>query len=214
MSSKHIYCVYKHTSPSGKSYIGLTCDYDDRCYRHQLKSSRCRFFAFAIKKYGWDNFTHEILYDNLTEDQANYREQQTINEYGSMAPYGYNLISGGGSRSPSLETRRKISATTKGRPGRPHSPEVLLQMSIRQTGKKASAETKAKLSALRKGRPGPLSQKLAVSRRFVVTSPDGQSQEILNLNQFCKDNNLNVGNMHNVATGKAKQCKGWLCRFL
>lgn len=151
MSSKPIYCVYKHTSPSGKSYIGQTYDYEDRSYRHQLKSSGCRAFYLAIQKYGWDSFTHEILYDNLTLDQANWREQQSINEYGCMVPCGYNLLEGGTSRSPSEETRRKISATTTGRKRKPDTPEMLALKSQRNLGKTVSVETREKMSRDRTG---------------------------------------------------------------
>lgn len=121
------YLVYKHTSPSGKSYIGQTCDYDYRCWRHQQSSSKCKAFAAAIKKYGWDNFTHEILYDGLTQEQANFREQQAINEYGTVAPCGYNLTTGGDSWERLPSTRAKLSEAGKGR--------------------KRSEETKAKIRA-------------------------------------------------------------------
>lgn len=60
------YVVYKHTSPSNKSYIGITSNYKLRCNQHKSKNSRCRLFSRAIQKHGWDNFTHEILEDNLT----------------------------------------------------------------------------------------------------------------------------------------------------
>lgn len=211
MSSNSIYLVYKHTSPSGKSYIGLTNNYEDRCYRHQLKSSKCRAFYLAIQKYGWNNFTHEILYNELTLDEANFREQQAINEYGTIAPYGYNLLDGGQSRSPSAETRQKISAALTGRKRKPDTPDMILHKSQRMLGRKASPETKAKLSAMRLGRRQSESQKLAVSRKFIVTSPNGVIHHVINLNQFCKDHSLNVGNMHSVATGKAKHHKGWSC---
>lgn len=213
MSSKTIYMVYRHTSPSGKSYIGQTYDYEDRCYRHQLKSSGCRAFYLAIQKYGWDNFTHEILYDNLTQDQANYREQQAINEYGSMVPYGYNLLAGGNSHSPSIETRQRISATTTGRKRGPDTPEMIAAKSARMIGRKPSAETRAKMSATRSGRAAPESQKLKVSKRYVVTPPGGEPYEIINLNQFCKDQNLDGSAMNLCARGRRGHHKGWMCRY-
>lgn len=33
--SNNIYLIYKHTSPSGKSYIGLTNNYQRRCREHK-----------------------------------------------------------------------------------------------------------------------------------------------------------------------------------
>ena len=45
-----------------------------------------------------------------------------------------------------------------------------------------------------------------------IVYPNGESKVINNLNQFCKDNGLNSGNMSLVAAGKIKQHKGYSCR--
>ena len=62
------YTVYKHTSPSGKVYIGITKRKPE--YRWNkgkgYRKDQLLFYR-AIKKYGWDNFTHEILYTGLSE---------------------------------------------------------------------------------------------------------------------------------------------------
>ncbi len=55
-----IYLVYMHISPNGKSYIGQTCDYQRRCSEHKRPSKSLAFYN-AVKKYGWNNFKHEIL---------------------------------------------------------------------------------------------------------------------------------------------------------
>lgn len=52
----------------------------------------------AIRKYGWDNFTKQILVDNLTRKQGNIKEQYYIKKYKSNnSKFGYNLTTGGGS---------------------------------------------------------------------------------------------------------------------
>lgn len=48
------WCVYCHTFPNGKRYIGITCDAESRWrdgngYKKQKKIWR------AINKYGWEN---------------------------------------------------------------------------------------------------------------------------------------------------------------
>lgn len=92
------YTVYKHTNLiNGKSYIGQTRREDLTrrwCGGHGYKASP--YFYSAIKKYGWKNFSHEILFTNLTHEQANEKEREMIAYYKSNDPkYGYNIQEGG-----------------------------------------------------------------------------------------------------------------------
>lgn len=68
-------------------------------------------FTNAINKYGWDNFKHEILFDNLTKDEAENKEIELIAYYDSTnREKGYNISKGGlGSNIFSKETLVKIS---------------------------------------------------------------------------------------------------------
>lgn len=89
--------VYKHTNlVNGKVYIGITSrnpadrwGTNGRGYKGQSK------FFNAILKYGWDNFSHEVLVDNLTEEQAYAMERELISAYDSITN-GYNSAEGGG----------------------------------------------------------------------------------------------------------------------
>ena len=131
------YVIYKHTSPSGKSYIGLTKDYLSRNRCHKSGFTGCTAFNSAINKYGWDSFSHEIILDKLNYIAANFFEKLFINVENTIAPNGYNL-KGGGSHTPcSEETKRKISEAQKGKQ-RPNKPWNL--------GKTASDEAKEKMS--------------------------------------------------------------------
>jgi group I intron endonuclease len=143
------YLIYKHTSPSGKSYIGQTNNYDRRCYQHKNKSSGCLAFAKAIKKYTWDAFSHEILHDNLTIEQANELEEQLIKEHKTLSPNGYNLRTGGLNSELSDESKAKLSLARK---GKNFSPETRAKISLSQKGKIISKETKAKISLASKGK--------------------------------------------------------------
>ena len=42
------------------------------------------------------------------------------------------------------------------------------------------------------------------SRWFVVTYPDGHKEEVFNLSKFCRDNDLHLGAMHEMATGRKR----------
>lgn len=93
--------IYKHTNKTnGKCYIGQTCRKNLNERWNNGKGYNGTIFAKAIEKYGWDNFDHEIIEDNiLTQEEANEREQYWIEYYGSYGENGYNMTRGGDDRS-------------------------------------------------------------------------------------------------------------------
>lgn len=88
--------IYRHVSPSGKSYIGQT-KYDHWHKRlgnlqpHQ--AYRGQKFNNAIKKYGWENFEHHILETDLTTAQQLDERSYWISYYDSVNN-GYNHLPG------------------------------------------------------------------------------------------------------------------------
>lgn len=54
----------------------------------------------------------------------------------------------------------------------------------------------------------------AISKKYIVTEPNGDEYEILNLAKFCRDNGLGLVNMRYVVSGRQKQHKGWRCRHV
>lgn len=103
--NERLYKVYKHTLPmsvSGKEndmvYIGLTSIIPENRWRNGLGYWQNKYFYNAIKKYGWDNFKHEILFSGLTKEEAENMEIDLIRQYNSANRlYGYNLDLGGNS---------------------------------------------------------------------------------------------------------------------
>lgn len=136
------YCVYKHTnSINGKTYIGITSQNPTRrwdCGRGYIKN---KHFWDAIQKYGWDSFTHEILYSGLSKDDAFYLEKELISLYDSQNyRRGYNIAPGGesgpgfsGENHPmwgkhhSGDVRAKISASKRGVPYSPERYETFME---------------------------------------------------------------------------------------
>lgn len=114
-----MFCVYKHTSPCGKVYIGITSKKPSQRWSNGHGYSRNPYFSRAIRKYGWENFKHEILFEGLSEYQANVVEQMQINFYDSTnRRKGYNISIGGGAmtgRKHSEEAKAKMSEKAKGR---------------------------------------------------------------------------------------------------
>lgn len=91
------YKVYKHTNLlNNKVYIGITQQNVEKRWQKGYGYKEQIYFYNAIKKYGWDNFEHKILFENLTEKDAMEKEKELIKKYKSNnREYGYNLSKGG-----------------------------------------------------------------------------------------------------------------------
>lgn len=96
------YCIYRHVcNINKKSYIGQTCQKPSKRWEADGKGYKDQpVFWSAIQKYGWDNFTHEILEENIkTLEEANEREKYWIAYYHTYVnePHssGYNVTRGG-----------------------------------------------------------------------------------------------------------------------
>lgn len=88
--------VYKLTSPSGKSYVGISkYTIAKRLRWHKSDSSCCHAIKAALKKYGLDSFRKEVLHSNIPLAELPGLEQKAIEEHNAMAPVGYNLTRGG-----------------------------------------------------------------------------------------------------------------------
>ena len=69
-----------------------------------------------FKKYGWDNFDHEILLESDSEKEIKDLEERYIREFkSSNRKYGYNIALGGELNRHSDETKILISKLGKGR---------------------------------------------------------------------------------------------------
>ena len=107
---ERVWTVYIHTVPKevrssperddyyDKYYVGITSIGINRRWRTGGKgySGQKRFWS-AIKKYGWENFTHEIIAEHLTFKEASYMEKTLIKELDSYGKHGYNNSFGGDS---------------------------------------------------------------------------------------------------------------------
>ena len=152
------YCVYRHTSPSGKVYIGITSQkpQDRWDSGHGYKANR--HFSNAIKKYGWSNIAHDVLFEGLSQKEAEGKEVELIALYNSSdRKYGYNIALGGRVHNVSEETRMKLSASHK--------------------GKKLSQAQRAKMSESRRGEKHPMYGKhhTEESRRKMSEAHKGRS---------------------------------------
>lgn len=89
------YCVYAHVNKiNGKVYIGISKNIKNRWKSNGGKYKSCQKFYNAIQKYGWDNFAHIILIENISSQMAAEIEMYLIQKYDTINS-GYNLVSGG-----------------------------------------------------------------------------------------------------------------------
>lgn len=151
--AENSYCVYVHTNKiNGKKYVGITKRGVNIRWQHGNGYKQHRKFYPAILKYGWDGFTHEILFAGLTLEEANAKEQELIELYDSMN-YGYNSTKGGDGSLGCLhteESKRKMSESRKGREitdeWRQHLSEALKGKPCPTKGEKLTEEHKSKIS--------------------------------------------------------------------
>lgn len=153
------FTVYRHTTPSGKVYIGITRQNPIRRWRPDGSGYKENIhFWNAICCYGWDNITHEIIASGLTKDEACEMEIALIAEHDSMNPNkGYNGTIGGEHPPFSEETRRKISEAAKARDmsgarNPNYGNHKLAGENNPHYGKRFSAEARQRMSEGRKGK--------------------------------------------------------------
>ena len=66
------YYVYVHKFPNYKVYIGITNQKPERRWSNGSGYYRQKYIANAIKKYGWNNIEHKILFEGLSKKEASF----------------------------------------------------------------------------------------------------------------------------------------------
>lgn len=89
-----VYCLTNLIN--GKKYVGMTKrTLEARSGSRGRNYEECTAIWDAIKEFGWENFSKEILFEGLTFEQACEQEMASIIELNSRFPNGYNLEGGG-----------------------------------------------------------------------------------------------------------------------
>lgn len=143
-----MYCVYKHTTPSGRVYIGITQQDPKDRWKGGYGYVNNLVFHRAIQKYGWDGIEHEILLDGLTKEEAKKAEVELIAEYNATdRRYGYNITAGGDSvvsRPHTEEEKRHYSELWSGAKNPNARPVICLEtLEVYDTATEASKKTGA-----------------------------------------------------------------------
>lgn len=112
--NKNNWSVYEHVFPNGKRYIGITSrkNAKERWGSNGVGYKIQPVMWRAIQKYGWNNIEHNVLYTELSIEEAAKLEKELIQKYETLCSQnGYNLSPGGDSclgYQPTEETKRKI----------------------------------------------------------------------------------------------------------
>ena len=206
--------VYIHTNKiNGKKYIGQTCQNPIKRWNNGKGYETSPRFYNAILKYGWENFSHEIIAENLTLEQANDLEMQLIAKYKTQdEKYGYNLDSGGHNTQHSEETKRKIGISNhialQGSKWSEEHRQLMSEMFSGEGnpfyGKHHTEETKKKISESRKGK------RAGVDHPFYGKHHSQESLNKMSVNRKGKGGKkvicLNTGEIFNCMMDAARWC--------
>lgn len=161
-------CVYAITcSVTGKQYVGQTCKpLRSRLSGHisdaNRRSERSKLWG-AIRKYGRENFSIELLETCETRERANVREIHWIETLDTIQS-GYNIARGGKASSWTAEQRKNFSDThpLRGVTGERHpafgyrhtdeAKAAISKASRKRTGRIFSEEHRSRISTSQAGR--------------------------------------------------------------
>jgi group I intron endonuclease len=212
--------IYKITNTvNNKSYVGYTTDPQARWEAHRHNQGSRLVFQ-AIKKYGVDKFTFEVIAKDTVEN-----EQQYINDHNTMAPNGYNLTEGG-SLPPNHKGKTykeiygadwkqqiaKRQQANKGKHDMPHTKATREKISKNNAramlGKKHSKKTLKLISESKKGLHKGAGNPNA--KRFLLIAPDGEQYQALgNLKAMCNTLNLNHATVRKSYELNRPMRSGW-----
>lgn len=209
--SENIYYVYQYWDPLRKEpiYIGKGCG--KRAWEHlqpyRLKSNHP--FKNRIKWLKKQNKSPivSLLYINLSEEKSFKLERKIIKKIGrkdlGKGPL-LNLTDGGQGMSGHRWDQEQI----KNNSGKNNC----------RFGTHLSKEVKNKISKAQLGIPRPkesiIKRTITRSKEWLIIFPNKEKQKIKNLNQFCRENNLNQSHMVQVAKGNYTNHKGFKCKNL
>lgn len=222
-------CVYTITHrESGRVYVGQTTMSAKRRWRsHCAPSNKSkRGIGGAIAKYGKEAFDFCIIDIAETEAQLDHKERFWISKLGTLAPYGFNLETGGNlSKKATPETKQAqkearakwlasgvdTSILGNGSRGRKRRPEEVAAIKIGLTGRPVSAETRERIAAKQRGVPKTREYTLRMARGrmkgLVIQRSDGtifrsylEAEEATGIAR---------SGIHLAANGSRKTCGGY-----
>lgn len=219
-----MYTVYQHINKiNQKSYVGITKQKpENRWGNNGINYKSSPHFYAAIQKYGWDNFEHLILFENLSKEDAEKKEKELIKELDLQNPAkGYNIMEGGEITTMPPEICKIISEKLKGNKNglnHPCSDEKKEKISKAQKGKKLTVEHKKELSKAAKNRHVPCSEekKQILSKNYPHKKPvfcEELNQVFDSVQQAARELNLQATNVVKVCKGEKHTAGGYHFKY-
>ena len=104
---------------NGMLYVGQTINSVNSRWKEHRKSKNNCFISKAIKN-NVHNFEFIEFLTCFSKDDLNYWEKTLIKEFNSLAPNGYNLMTGGHESTFNVETRNRMSKIKLGKKSTNH----------------------------------------------------------------------------------------------
>ena len=219
-----MFTVYQHKNKiNGKMYFGITMQKpEQRWGSNGINYKSSPYFYSASQKYGWNNFEHNILFENLTKEMACRKEQELIAEFNTTdRKYGYNCTTGGEFFQMTTEVKEKISAAligNKNNLGHKCSEEKKRKISEAQIGRRFTEEHKKKLSEAAKKRHTPCSEetKKKISKNYpnkkkVYCEETGEIYE--SVHECARQLNIEATSVSRVCKEKGKSVHGYHLKY-
>ena len=205
------YYIYLHRNKiNGKVYIGQTCQKPEKRWNYGHGYKNCPRFYSAIVSYGWSNFEHIILENNLTSDEANEKEQYYIKKYNSQNPdLGYNLTEGGSSLSEYWKTpeHRELQSQNKKLYFKEHpDKKIENDMHLKEIAQKSAKIRSEKMKENYANQGGLFHLNESRKKRIKCIETD---EIFASLSEASRKYNISVGNISSVIHGKRKSAGGY-----
>lgn len=177
-----------------KKYIGITkYSLEERFYQH---IKRGFLLTEAIKKYGKEKFSIELIEEVESAERAYELEIFYIKKYNTKAPFGYNLTDGGDGIfgwQPSDEYRKECSERAK---------ELHKNKKVGMYGKKHNDETKRKISEASKGNKNCLGRILSEETKLKISTSNKGKTVSESTKKKISENHYDISGEKNPMYGK------------
>lgn len=172
------YIVYCHiNSINNKKYVGITKQKPEQRWRHGKGYKGQTKFWNAIQKYGWNNFEHIILFENLTCDEALKKETELILYFNSIEN-GYNV---------------ELSTSITN-----HDEATRIKLHNAMLGKKHTEETKKHIAEIKQEACGK--KVMCIETKVIYPSIGEASKQTgvdkSSISRVCKGRQITAGNFH------------------